>query len=135
LGLLAEFANAIQRVGDALDQAIDEVVSAVIDQRSSGNRQAISHLVVKLAAQALAAGLKQIVSRLSLVGHIDQLQRALRILAILMCPAPEQHRAVIEYCIDPLERPISTQIIRQRLEASMPQWMTVSPIEQPAAAL
>jgi hypothetical protein len=52
-----------------------------------------------------------------------------------MCPAPEDHRAVVEYCIDPLEKPIVTQVIRRRLEASLPTWMTTGPVEDLAAGL
>jgi hypothetical protein len=59
--------------------------------------------VISLAVKLTVAGLKQLISRLALVGQIDDVQRALRILAVLMCPAPEHHRAVVEYCIDPLE--------------------------------
>jgi hypothetical protein len=51
-------------------------------------------------------------------------KQALRILAVLMCPAPERHRAVVVYCIDPLVQPLVSQVIRQQLEESMPGWMT-----------
>jgi hypothetical protein len=134
-GLLAELANAIQMAADALDTATEEIVSAIMEERSADNRSPVSRVVTKVAVQAVMAGLKDIVSRLALVGHIDRLQRAVRILAILMCPAPDKHRAVVEYCIDPLEQPIITQVIRQRLEATMPGWMTTGPVGQTAAGL
>jgi hypothetical protein len=134
-GLLAELANAIQIFGDAFDQAIEEVVSAVMSQRLAENRSPVSGVVVRLAVHAVVAGVKEIISRLALMKDVDKLQRAVRILAILMCPAPEKHRAVVEYCIDPLEQPIVSEVIRRRLQQSLPGWLTCSPIEQVAAGL
>jgi hypothetical protein len=134
-GLLAELANSIQVLDDALDAALEKIVDAVVAQRAAENRSLLSHLVIRLAVKLTVAGLQQLISRLALVGHIDDVQRALRILAVLMCPAPEHHRAVVEYCIDPLEKPIVTQVIRQRLEASMPTWMTTGPVEDLPAEL
>jgi len=132
-GLLAELADVIQRGVNALDGAIDEVVHAIMSERSAEKRSFLEQVTARLAVQAVAAGIKQVVSRLALVGHVDQLQRAVRILAILMCPAPERHKAVVEYCIDPLEQPIVSEAIRERLETSMPRWMTVGPVHEVAS--
>jgi hypothetical protein len=123
-GLLAELAHSIQVLDDALDAAIEKIVEAVVNQRAAENRSPLSRLLIRLAVKATVIGLKQLIARLPASGHISDLQRAFQILAVLMCPAPEHHQAVIEYCIDPLEKPIVTEVIRQRLEASMPKWMT-----------
>jgi hypothetical protein len=122
--LLAELAHAIQEVGDKFGQLSDEMVSAIIRARIAEGRSAISDFLVRLAIQATVAGLRNVISHLSLVGQIGNLQRAIRILAIFMCPAPEKHQAVVQYCIDPLGRPIIAGEIRERLLQSMPRWMT-----------
>jgi hypothetical protein len=122
--LLAELARAIGQVGEEFDKATEKIVSAIIEARASEDRSLLSGFLVRLAVQATVAGLNEIVARLCLVGHVKELQRAIQVLAILMCPAPEKHKAVVQYCINPLDKPIIADEIRNRLLQSMPSWMT-----------
>jgi hypothetical protein len=55
-GLLADFAHVIDRVGDALDEAIEEVVSAVMEQRSAESRSFLDRIVIQLAVQLVVEG-------------------------------------------------------------------------------
>jgi hypothetical protein len=122
--LLAELAHAIQQFGKEFDQAAEKIASAIIEARAAQGRSPLPDFLVRLAVRTTVAGLNKIVSRLALVGYVKELERAIQVLAILMCPAPERHKAVVQYCIDPLGQPIISDEIRDRLLQSMPGWMT-----------
>jgi hypothetical protein len=118
---LAAAAHAMQKVQDQLEQAVALIVADILAARPGGRRPEISALLAKVAAQAAVNALL----KLSAVRQFDDLLRATRILAIMTCPAPEQHRAVVLYCLNPLETDILSDAIRQELMASLPRkWMT-----------
>jgi hypothetical protein len=56
--------------------------------------------------------------------HFENLQRAVQILTLMMCPAPEKHEDVIRCCLRPLGQPIISAAVQERLKAAMPDWMT-----------
>ena len=123
-GLLAEFCHTVDQLGDAFEKALDAVVTAVIASRSDKRRSPVDELMVRAAVTAFNTGMKKIISRLSIVGRVEEVQQAARVMAILMCPVPEDHREVLQYCLDPLESPVISDLVRERLLAAIPAWMT-----------
>jgi hypothetical protein len=62
------------------------------------------------------------------IKHFDDLLRATRVLAVLTCPAAESHKAVVLYCLNPLEQAVLKQLTRQQLADALPRgWMTPGP--------
>lgn len=122
--LLAQFAHAIDQLGQGFDCAVDEIVAAIVDSRRANRRPPLDEFLVRLAAKTFSSELKAVISRLSLVGQLKEVQRATQIMAVLICPAPERHREVTQYCLAPLETPVVTDVIRQQLMAALPEWMT-----------
>lgn len=77
-----------------------------------------------LAAVAAQAAVNALM-KLSAIRQFDDLLRATRILAIMTCPAPEHHRAVVLYCMNPLGKEILSDAIRQELADSLPRGWTI----------
>ncbi|WP_020636636.1 hypothetical protein [Amycolatopsis alba] len=51
--------------------------------------------------------------------------RATRMLAIMICPAPERHEAVVKHCVNPLLGEYVSNLTKQRLEAALPDtWLS-----------
>lgn len=117
---LAAAAHAMQEVQDRLEQAVAHMVSAVLTAREREHRPLIPEPLATVAAQAAVNALM----KLSAVRQFDDLLRATRILAIMTCPAPEDHRAVVLYCLNPLRKDILSHAISQELTDSLPKgWM------------
>ena len=56
--------------------------------------------------------------------QFSDLLRAVRLLAISICPAPEQHRSVVQCCLSPLEIYVLSDVIKQDLKDKLPRgWM------------
>jgi hypothetical protein len=97
------------------------MVSAVLTARRREHRPVIPEPLATVAAHAAVNALM----KLSAIRQFDDMLRATRILAIMTCPAPEQHRAVALYCMNPLGKEILSDAIRQELTASLPRgWIT-----------
>jgi hypothetical protein len=114
---LAAAAHVMQEVQDRLSQAVTHMVSAILTARQREGRPAIPQPLATVAAQAAVNAL----TNLSAVRQFDDLLRATRILAIITCPAPEDHRAVIVYCLKPLEKGLLSDAIRQEIMNSLPR--------------
>ena len=118
---LAATAHTMQQAQDQLEHAVSDIVTAILTARRRDHRSAIPMPLATIAAQAAVSAL----TKLQAVRQFDDLLRATRILAITMCPAPEHHRAVVLYCISPLEKDILSDAIRHELTDSLPRgWMT-----------
>jgi hypothetical protein len=118
---LAAAAQAMQQLQDQLNRAAEYMVTAVLTASSKDHRPAIPEPLVRVAAQAAVNAL----TKLSVVHHFDDLLRATRILAVMTCPAPEHHRAVVLYCLSPLEKDILSDATRQAAMDSLPRgWIT-----------
>jgi hypothetical protein len=120
---LAAAARAMQELQDQFEDAAAQMVSDILTARRE-HRPAIPEPLAKVAAQAAVYAL----TKLSAVGHFDDLLRATRMLAVMVCPAPEHHRAVVLYCLSPLEKDIFSDETRQELTRSLPRdWVTSRP--------
>ena len=121
---LAAAARAMQELQDQFEQAVAQMVAAIVTVRRGEHRPAIPAPLANVAAQAAVNAL----TKLSAIRHFDDLLRATRILAVMTCPAPEHHRAVVLYCLSPLEKDILSDATRQELTRSLPKgWMTSTP--------
>lgn len=80
--------------------------------------------LARVAAQAAVDAL----TKLSVIRQFDDLLRATRILPVTMCPAPENHKAVVLYCLSPLEKDILSDATKQALVDSLPRGWTNSKI-------
>lgn len=62
-------------------------------------------------------------SETSLIQQFNQLQRAAQILALLMCPAPDEHEEVVRCCLKPLGEPVLSHAVQDKLKQALPGWM------------
>lgn len=118
---LAAAAHAMQELEDQFERAVSQIVSAVLTAGRSEHRPVIPEALARVAAQAAVNALM----RLAAIQHFDNLLRGTRILAILKCPDPQRHRAVVRYCLSPLEKDILSEATRKQLTNSLPKgWVT-----------
>jgi hypothetical protein len=114
---LASMACAMQRFRDQLRHHVADIVKAILKSRKKENRSAIPGPVVTVAVQAAM----NVVTKLPPVYQFDDVLRAIRFLAISVCPAPEEHRAVVQCCLSPLEAYILSDAIKQDLKEELPR--------------
>ena len=120
---LASIACVMQKFRDQFQHHVTDIVKAILRSRKKGNRSVIPGPVVTVAAQAAV----NVLTRLPSACHFDDALRAIRFLAISVCPAPEEHKAVVQCCLSPLEVFILSDAIKQELEDELPSgW--VSPL-------
>jgi hypothetical protein len=108
---LATAAHAMQELQDQFDRAVAHMVSAILTARRREHRPVIPEPLTTVASQAAVNAL----TKLSVVRQFDDLLRGTRILAVMVCPDPEHHRAVVLYCLSPLEKGILSDATRQAL--------------------
>jgi hypothetical protein len=114
----------MQQLQDELDQAI-ELISADLLAYFIGRRQiTIPVPVAKAVAAAAARTVSNFVGNLPVTRHVNDLLQAVRVLAVLACPAPESHEAVIRYALTPLGEPVISNAIQANLKSAMPTWAT-----------
>ncbi len=118
--LLAAFAHLIAQVKQAVGSVPELAVETILDSRRADQRSVVGDLQVRLAVHAAWT----IIEALPVFAQVDQLLRVVRVLAVLICPAPENHRAVVIYCLDPLTGQLVTAETKDRLERVLPGgWM------------
>jgi hypothetical protein len=123
--LLAAFAHALAELRHQLDLIPDFVASAIITTRGDhGARSPISDAEIKTAVQCAWNLIKQIPFISKELSTVDEPLRAIRMLAVMICPARERHREVAQYCLRPLTGEVMTAITRQRLTEALPSdWL------------
>ncbi len=118
---LASIACVMQKFRDQFQQHVADIVKAVLRSRKKENRSVIPGPVVTVAAQAAV----NVLARLPPTCQFDDALRAIRFLAISVCPAPEKHKAVVQCCLSPLEVYVLSDAIKQDLEDELPRgWVT-----------
>jgi hypothetical protein len=80
-----------------------------------------------LEAAVVRAAARSVWSKVKFVTSFGLLNRTIvlpviRLLAVLMCKAPERHRAVVEYCVDPLGKGLFARIKEQLVEV-LSDWL------------
>jgi len=119
---LAECARTMQQIQDELDQAIEEITTALLAYCIGRRQITIPVPVAKAVAAAAAKTVSKLAGNLPVTRHFNDLLQALRVLAILACPAPDRHEAVIRYALAPLGEPIVSNAIQDKLKSAMPTW-------------
>jgi hypothetical protein len=128
--LLAALACGIEKFKQQLDKVPEYAVTAILESRESEGR-AVDELIVRLAVQTAWSTIKQ----LPFFRQTDDLLRGVRILAVFICPAPENHRAVAQCCMYPLASDEAGAVIKEATKRRLmqilpPEWL---PDTQPHA--
>ena len=117
--LLVGMALAIDEYDRIRAKAPDLVASWIISLRDEAGRAAVSDEVVGIAVQIIWKALDELLY----VTRLSEVLRAVRILAVLLCKAPEEHREVVQFCIVPLTKEIISPATRERLQEAFPvEW-------------
>jgi len=118
---LASAACAMQKFRDQFQHHVEYIVSAVLSSRRWQKRRVIPEPIVRVAAQAAVNAL----TTLSPAREFDDVLRAMRILAIATCPAPEHHKTVASCCLKPMETFVLSSVTKQELTRALPRgWMS-----------
>lgn len=107
---LAECARAMQQLQDELDQAIEQITDDLLAYCIGRRQITIPDPVAKAVAAAAARTVSKLAGHLPVTRHVNDLLQAVRVLAVLACPAPENHEAVIRYALTPLGEPIISDV-------------------------
>jgi hypothetical protein len=121
--LMAATACSMQRFTDDLDKAAEKIAAKMAATCIGQEKSGFPAYARKIVAQATVDGMAKLVQANPAAQHFDNLRQAVRILAILMCPAPENHREVVTCCIKPLTEPLLTAEVQLRLKEALPDWM------------
>ncbi|MEU5262591.1 hypothetical protein [Amycolatopsis sp. NPDC021455] len=95
-------ANVLADGVKLFDKVPDKVTAMILEARKEHGRPPLQEFVVKTAVKSVWTYVKG----LSVFGWVIQDRNFLpviRVLAVLICKAPERHRVVVEYCLDPLK--------------------------------
>lgn len=118
--LLATLAEAIEKFSKTMDQIPEYVTTAIMQSRKTDRR---SPLLEPLVGLAVRTAWEPMMSMIQATG-IEDLQRTCQILAVLICPAPENHKAVQDGALLPLAKEGMLEISRERLELVFPaEWV------------
>jgi len=119
--LLVALSEGMEKFSKAVDRIPEYVTSAITESRKSDH---LSPLLDPLVALAVRTAWEPIKSMIFSIG-IEELQRTCRILAVLICPAPENHGAVQDGALIPLAKEAISEISRERLEQVFPtDWVS-----------
>jgi hypothetical protein len=121
--LLAEIACLLQVWRDELSRATKRIAGVLLSYYVGRKNIKVSPFVADVVTGAAAKGIDSLVATMPLARHFDDMQRAVRILALMTCPAPEKHEAVVRCALKPLGQPIVSELVQERLKAAMPYWM------------
>lgn len=118
--LLAELAHVLDEGLKLLDSVPDRVVDLVMRSRKETRWRHIEQRVLRIAARSIW-------NKIRLLTFFGLLNRKIalpvvRMLAVLSCKAPERHKAVVEYCIDPLGKQLLTET-KSRLKNVLSDWL------------
>ncbi len=114
--LLTALAEAIEKFSKAMDQIPAYVTTAIIKSRDVEHRSPLLEALITLAVRTAWEPIKSMIQ----TGGIEDLQRTCRILAVLICPAPENHAAVQNGALLPLAKEGALEISKERLEQVFP---------------
>jgi len=121
--LLSAIACGIKNFQSELEKVPKYAATLIINSRT-GEQRAIDKFLIRLAVRVAWKSLME----LSPLPSTQNLLRATRILAIFICPAPEDHKQVTKCCLDPLAASEGGAIIKEEtkkklLEVLPPEWL------------
>ncbi|NUW46297.1 hypothetical protein [Nonomuraea rhodomycinica] len=118
--LLVALAEGIKKFSKAVDQIPDYVTAVIMRSRRTERRSVLLEALVRLAVQTAWEPIKHMIHTTG----IEDLQRTCWILAVLICPAPEDHRAVQDGALLPLAKEGMLEISKERLAQVFPaEWV------------
>ncbi len=88
----------------------------IMQSREAEGRKPFLEALVRLAVRAAWEPIKKMIN----ATEIPELQRACQILAVLICPAPEKHKAVQDGALLPLAKEGLLATSKERLERVFP---------------
>jgi hypothetical protein len=118
--LLAQLAYVIDGGIKFFEQVPDRVAQLILKARKDAGRFPLEELIVKTAVKTVWKYIRG-----PIVGWIipaRKLLAAVRTLAVLICKAPERHRAVVEHCLDPLAAQLTSET-KERLIKVLREWL------------
>lgn len=118
--LLAQLAHVIDEGLKLLDSVPDRVCDLVLRSRRDKNWPPITEKLVRVAAKSVWRRVR-LLTFFGLL-RLRTILPVVRVLAVLMCKAPERHRAVVEYCMDPLGKQLLAET-KKRLLAVLRDWL------------
>jgi hypothetical protein len=121
--LLAALACAMERFSDEFDQSVDYIVRRVLSSQRGDGNSPMQEFAVKVAAQIVVKGVRKLIDHATIGRQFSDVLRAVQILAVMMCPAPERHADIVRCCLRPLGEPVISAEVQDRLTVSMPDWM------------
>ena len=113
--ILAQFSHLIANGTRLVDSIPDRIAEIIIKHRKDEGRKPLENIIIKSAVKNIW---KQI-NKLFGVGVRVKINTTLfivRVLAIFICKSPERHRAVVEYCVDPLKNELKEKTKEKLLE-------------------
>ncbi len=119
--LFATLAQAIKLFEDALDKVPEWVTDAILTSEHHKKRTLIIRPIVKAAVTKAWGAVEQLIEQS--FNH-KKARLALQLLAILCCPALENHRTVMQYCVVPVGNMVLEKEIKERLKAALPPELT-----------
>ncbi|MFF0572818.1 hypothetical protein [Streptosporangium saharense] len=118
--LLAALAESIEKFSKAMDQVPEYVTMIILKSRKDEGRGPLLGALVALAVRTAWEPIKSMIH----TSGIEELQRTCRILAVLICPAPEDHKAVQNGALLPLAKEGMLETSKERLEQVFPsEWV------------
>ena len=76
-----------------------------------------------VAVQMAVYGAWGLIKKLPVFGQLDQLLRSVRIAAVVSCPDPESHGAVLRYCLYPLGGDVISEVTERAINDHLPSRM------------
>lgn len=115
--LLAQIAHVLHEGFKHLDSVPDRITDLVMMSRKEARWREIEKRLVRIAARSVWGKVEPfgtVIRRVALP--------VIRLLAVLICKAPERHQAVVEYCVDPLGKQLLSET-KKRLTAVLFDWL------------
>lgn len=128
IGLVQAIETSQELLAKIPDSAKRIVKSAIHNSSMKNGRSDVTDAVVDIVVDKAWSAFKKLVSAhypLVTVITKDDAIRCLRILAVFICPAPEDHEEVLEHALKPLGndlRKILTEKTKQRLARLFDEW-------------
>ncbi len=123
--IFAGFAEVLNDVQKEIDKVVDQVPKLVVSAIDA--RSVTGQATVRLAVNRSWELVKELDFVKAALGTVDFSEplRATRMLAVMICPAPERHEAVVKHCMNPLIGEHVSTMTKHRLEAALPdEWLT-----------
>ncbi|MEU8205075.1 hypothetical protein [Streptosporangium sp. NPDC049046] len=114
--LLVAMAEAMEGFEKAMDRIPECVTTIIMQSREDEGRKPFLEALVRLAVRTAWEPIKKMVEATG----VPEIQRACRILAVLICPAPEKHKAVQDGALLPLAKEGLLATSKERLERVFP---------------